>query len=432
MPTTLPIRVLHVGKFYSPVEGGIENVVQELVNSFQDDAEVKTSVLVAQRKGPSTIDGVNGTTVRRVASHGTLLGTPLSPGFASEIVRVGRAFDIVHVHVPNPLPFFCNWPRLRRAGTRLIIHHHSDIVRPAQRAFLRCMWKQEDRFYGTAERILVTSQGLLEHSQTLQPYRGSCRVLPLSISLDLCQRTSAERRAAVRAELGFNDEDVVFFFLGRLVYYKGVHDLLRATAKGTCKVLIGGAGPLRAELERLTGELGLQKQVHFLGKIEQNRLPEIFSACDVFVLPSCEASEAFGVVQLEAMAYGLPVINTALRTGVPEVSLHGESGITVPPRDVPALAEAMQILATDPRLRLKYATGALQRVQQFSRANITEKLRSLYREVMSESIKENSVSHARYEHISSGSSLLISGSKGDLRPCSTRSFRIFPQRSSLL
>ncbi len=423
------IRVLHVGKFYSPVEGGIENVVQELVTSFRDDPEVSASVLVAQRKGPAGMDMVDGARVRRVGSHGLLLGTPLAPGFAAEIAAMSSGFDIVHVHVPNPLPFFCDWPALRRNGTRLVVHHHSDIVRPVQRAALRCMRWQERRFYRSAESILVTSTRLLQTSETLRPYQSRCRTLPLSIDLDTVKRSTPERRAQVRSELGCTDSDVVFFFLGRLVYYKGVHDLLRAAARTRCKVLIGGGGPLRKELEVLTGQLGLTSRVQFLGRIEQPRLPEIFSASDAFVLPSNEASEAFGVVQLEAMAYGLPVINTSLSTGVPEVSLHGVSGLTVPVRAPEALAEAMDRLTTDRALRMRLAAGALHRVHAFSRENITEKLRLLYREVMDAPIRGTGV-HRTSGHPSPGAATLTAGSKGAIQPCSTRSWSIFPQRQS--
>lgn len=423
------IRVLHVGKFYSPVEGGIENVVQELVNSFRDDREVRTSVLVAQRKGRGSVDRVDGAEVRRAPSHGVLLGTPLAPRFPTEIARLSREFDIVHVHVPNPLPFFCDWRAMAQRGTRLVIHHHSDIVRPLQRAVLKTIRRQERRFYGAAQRIFVTSRGLLDSSETLRSHRGSCRVLPLSISLDGVRPSSAERRAAVRAELGYGSSDVVFFFLGRLVYYKGVHDLLHAAVGSRGKLLIGGDGPLRAELEELSRRLGIADRVQFLGRVAQSRLPELFSAADAFVLPSNEVSEAFGVVQLEAMAYGLPVINTALPTGVPEVSLHEVSGLTVPPHDPAALRCAIDRMYFEPCLRARFRAAALERVRLYSRENITEKLRTLYREVMDEPIGQVSAGRGRFGLALPGS--LAAGSKGDIQPCSTRSLPIFPQRPSL-
>ena len=120
MRSRKPVRVLHVGKFYAPVVGGIESVVQELVGSFRDDSEIEADVLVSQLRGPSSIDEVDGVKVRRVRGYGVLMGAPLCPAFAMEITRLAGTYDIVHVHVPNPLPFLCDWSKLTRQGVRLI------------------------------------------------------------------------------------------------------------------------------------------------------------------------------------------------------------------------------------------------------------------------------------------------------------------------
>jgi glycosyltransferase involved in cell wall biosynthesis len=107
-------------------------------------------------------------------------------------------------------------------------------------------------------------------------------------------------------------------------------------------------------------------------------MPFRFADCDIFILPSVENSEAFGIVQQEAMLFGKPVVNTNLPTGVPYVSIHELTGLTVPPHDVKALAEAVQKLADSPELRKLYGENAKKRVaEQYQCRNIMQKIRQV-------------------------------------------------------
>ena len=118
------------------------------------------------------------------------------------------------------------------------------------------------------------------------------------------------------------------------------------------------APELEAELKQLAKDL----PVHFLGNLSDEDLNSAFADCDIFILPSVENSEAFGIVQQEAMLFGKPVINTNLPTGVPYVSIHQKTGLTVPPYHIQALAQAIQKLADSPDLRTLYGKNARKRV----------------------------------------------------------------------
>ena len=172
-------------------------------------------------------------------------------------------------------------------------------------------------------------------------------------------------------------------FVGRLSYYKGVEYLIEAMQWVNAKLLIVGDGELREKLEEKTISLGVNGKVKFLGKVSDEMLKYCYQICDIFVLPSVEPSEAFGLVQLEAMAYGKPVINTLLPTGVPFVSIDGKTGLTVEPRNSKALADAINKLLSDDELRKKFGIQARNRVvENFTVDKMNEKILKVYQELM--------------------------------------------------
>jgi rhamnosyl/mannosyltransferase len=155
---------------------------------------------------------------------------------------------------------------------------------------------------------------------------------------------------------------------------------MRHVDRGT--LLVAGDGERRDELERQASVLGVDDRVRFLGYVGDDRLLDCYSVADVFVLPSVEPSEAFGIVQLEAMAHGLPVVNTDLPSGVPWVSQDGRTGLTVPPRDPEALATAVRRLLEDESLRERFGENARRRVEtEFSEDRLLSQTLDVYRTV---------------------------------------------------
>jgi len=377
------LRVLQVNKFYAPWIGGIETAVQELAEGLQRLPNVHCEVLVCHERSHRKTSLVNGVPVTRVGSVGRLLSMPIAPTFPSELKTIAAGFDIVHVHTPFPLVMFCDWDEIKARGARLVIHHHSDIVRPIQRALLQYVDGFERRFLDSADRIVVTSQGLLKNSRTLASYRSKCQVVPLSIDLTKVQRLSEAEVALARQRFGISERERVVLFAGRLVYYKGLQYLIDAVRGLDLKLLIAGEGPLRPMLERRIEVGNLGSKIRVLGRVSDAELANLYSIADLFVLPSTEPSEAFGLVQLDAMAYGLPVINTDLPSGVPTVSVHGETGLTVRPADSVALREAIAMILSDDSLRTRFSLNGRQRVLSFSRPAVLEQMCSLYDELIS-------------------------------------------------
>ena len=154
-----------------------------------------------------------------------------------------------------------------------------------------------------------------------------------------------------------------------------------ASIKGT--LLIIGDGPLASPLRALAIACGVAGRVHQLGAMPNRDVAPYMQAADIFVFPSIESRESFGIVQLEAMVCGKPVINTSLKSGVPLVSLDGITGLTVPPADTAALAAAMARLAGNPELRDKLGAAARVRVKrEFTVEIMARRTVDLYRRVL--------------------------------------------------
>lgn len=366
------MKILQVGKYYSPYKGGIETYLENLCLSLRQRANL--SVVVAnhgKNAGTEVSDTVRGVHVQRVSTPIHFASAPICPSLNRHINKDG--FDIVHVHVPNPTAIMA-WLTSKRRG-RLVVSYHSDTVR--QRVLGAMFEPFQQMFLRQAHAIIAASPDYLRSSQTLAPHLDRCHVIPYGIpmSQSTVRREEVEQ---IRSQYGSD----LLIAVGRLVYYKGFEYLIRAMAsvpKG--RLLLIGDGPERETLQRIAYSCGVANRVVFLGSVPDTA--PYYSASTLFVLPSVARSEAFGIVQIEAMAAGLPVINTGLDSGVPFVSLHGKTGLTVPPKDSASLAGAINLLLADEKLRTTYGLAArIRALEEFTVERMTERTLSLYEQVL--------------------------------------------------
>lgn len=361
------LRILQVNKAYFPHIGGIESLVRTYARELQKRPDAEMQVLVCQAKGRTSHEVIEGVPVTRAGSLGTYFSCPLSFSFFRYFRKMAKQADVILFHMPFPLgDLAC---LLFGYKGRVVLAWHSDVVK--QKKLLLFYSPILRRFLRRADVILTATQGHIDSSAFLPEYREKCRVIPYGLDAEAYLR--AERKPVLTERL-YDKKAVKVLFTGRLVYYKGVEVLLRAFAKVKgCELFLVGTGALEESLREQAERLSLP--VHFLGVLPDEELKAAFADCDLFVLPSVANSEAFGIVQLEAMVYGKPVINTALPTGVPFVSLHGKTGLTVPPEDADALAQAIQQLADSPEQREEYGRAAARRAEQeFSEKNVLEQL----------------------------------------------------------
>ena len=357
------LRILEVNKAYYPHTGGIETLVKQYSEELgaMDGVEVKTLVC-RDGKGVTVREDMNGVDLTRAGSFGTYFSCPVSLSFVRLFRKMAKNADVVHIHVPFPLADFA----LMLSGFRgrVVVSWHSDIVKQKKlmllyKPFMRYLLKR-------ADAVAVATEGHIKGSDYLPEFAEKCRIVPYGITPEDYLRVE---RVPLLTEKCTDSDSVKVFFTGRLVYYKGVEVLLKAfryasKSRQKMELFIAGTGELREKLEAMAERYGIADKVHFLGFLPDEQLKQAYADCDIFVLPSVVKSEAFGIVQLEAMIYGKPVINTALPSGVPYVSIHGETGLTVAPDDPKALAKALISLASDRDMRERYGNAAKERVME--------------------------------------------------------------------
>ena len=362
------MKVVHVYKdFDPPVHGGMERHIALLCRFQKQWCEVEA--LACSRSLRTRREEHFGTPVTYVAEWGRFQSAPVSPLFPL-YMRQCHA-DVMVVHSPNPTAEL-GWLATRPRGA-LVVRYQSDVVRQAfamrfYRPFLV-------HFLQKAAMILPTSQQYVTSSPLLRRFEDKCRIVPLGIVAEEYAPPPVAAIEALREKYG----GAFVFFCGVHRYYKGLPWLARAATKINAPVVIAGDGPERENIMKLAAALGVT--IAFPGALSHESLVAHLHACSVFVFPSVERSEAFGLSMLEAHACGAPVVATRLGTGVEHVNEDGRTGVNVPPKDADALAAAVNRLLEDEPLRRSMGAYARERVRaQFNAESIARQEFELYEE----------------------------------------------------
>lgn len=383
MPTPVPqgqrVRVLQINKFWGADRGGVEAVLHayaEGLISLGYPVEV-----LACRPWADPIRALGlvsspppGLKLCELPAP-VVASMPCHPGFPSRMARHMELAGIVHFHIPFPMAEASVLTRPKRVPW--VATFHAEVTRhPAWiRQFYRIVLQ---RFLGRMDRIIVSSPNMAE-IPSLRPFAKRVEVIPFGCDVNLLQAPPALPEGSLPPRRG----RPVVLFAGRLVAYKGVDILLRALPGLEADAWILGDGPERPRLERLARRLGLNERAQFLGYRPRDQLRAAMHRASLLVFPSVSRAETFGVVQMEALASGLPVINTFLPTGVNFVSPHGVTGWTVPLGDPAALHAAIHALLHDSALRQHFAREARMRAARLFDVRLqTQRLHELYQDVL--------------------------------------------------
>jgi rhamnosyl/mannosyltransferase len=388
------MKVLHVGKFFYPHKGGLEFYMRDTLVEFSRRG-VECAALVHQHEaGAGDADEVfreGGAAIRvvRAGVQFNLLFTPFSRSFRRLLERLLDEFrpDVLHLHLPNPSVFWV-LASARARAVPWVLQWHSDVVAgtlPMKMAY--AAYRQfEKRLLNRAAAVVVSSQTYLEASAPLAGYRDKCHVVPLGIDT---ARYSQYEEVAGMGPSGPDEESAAreesrplrILAVGRLTYYKGFRYLLEALARAPgVRLQLVGQGDEEAMLRALAARLELGDRVEFAGGLDDAGLVQALRDCDCLCLPSIERTEAFGVVLLEAMYFGKPILSSWLEgSGMNWIVEDGVTGLKFEPADVDSLVAALRQMAADADARRRMgAAGRAKFEANFSIDRSVDGLQTVY------------------------------------------------------
>lgn len=388
------MRVVHLGKYYPPASGGIETHTQTLARA-QAELGADVRVIVVNhatadgtdvtferfRRTPDARDQDGPVQILRAGRRGQLAKLDLSPQLVRLIREVRRdPPDVWHLHTPNislMLAVLAE-PRVRP----LVVTHHSDIVR--QRVLKHAVRPLESAVYRRASRLLPTSPDYASGSPLLRKFAEKVEPLPLGLDLRPFLLPSLAAQAHT-SKLRVQYPGPIWLSVGRLIYYKALDVALRALQLVPGRLIVIGTGPMQAEWQDLARELGVADRVVWHGRASDDELVGSYHAATAYWFPSNSRAEGFGLVQVEAMASGCPVINTAIpHSGVPWVAKHDVAALTVPVNDPKAFAAAARRLLEEPGLRDRLVNrGREEAISRFDHHAMAAHSLDIYRRVMS-------------------------------------------------
>lgn len=349
-------NIVHFGKYYFPDAGGIESVTFSLARGAVAFGH-SVSVICFEKTPSNSNEVIDGVRVIRTPIMKMIASQPLGIKYFLQCIKAAKNAGVIHLHVPNMLGALCALFIGKRP--RLLVHWHSDVInkgllgkilRPLELALLR-----------RADCIVATSPVYADASETLRPFKDKIAVVPIGVPDAKHEGTSSKLSASIVNQI--RDRKIILA-VGRLVPYKGFNVLIDAAkhlSNDSVAVIVGG-GPLQQELQQAIELAGVRDRVVLAGRLSDAALHDLFERATLYCLPSTYRAEAFGVVLLEAMTYGLPIVATDIPgSGVPWVNQHGTSGFNVPVGDPVALAAACNQILASPELRDRLSSGARQR-----------------------------------------------------------------------
>lgn len=371
------MKILHLGKFYAPFFGGIERVNYDIVESLNCETDFQLDELCFCHNVNSNEKWETSYKLIRVPIRGIKFSMPIPKGYFRIYKNLRNSYDIVHIHVPNPLALLA--PLLFPGRPKIIVHWHSDILK--QKFLVKFLVPFQNMLLKKATKIIATSKNYAYNSDVILPFKDKVEIVPIGIDTDYLTTNPEDIKEIRNTYKGKK----IILSIGRLTYYKGFSFLIEAAQNipDDSIILIGGSGELRNTLEEQIKELGVENKVKLIGRISDSMIGAYFEAADLFCLPSQFKTEAFGVVLIEALSKGLPIVACDIPgSGVPWVNQNNVTGFNVPINNSLAISNKITEILSSPDLQEKFSKNAKERYESlFTKKVMVKKIADIYREI---------------------------------------------------
>lgn len=373
------MKILHIGKYYPPFLGGVEKVNYDLVEklNLKDDCQID-ELCFCHKKDYVEVFSPKGYRLFRVPISGVKFSTPLPKGLLRRYYKIRNDYDIIHLHVPNPIATIAML--LIPTKAKIVVHWHSDIIK--QKNLLKMFLPFQNALLKKACAIIATSENYAKYSDGLKPFSDKVVIVPIGLD----HNEMVYKEEAVQSIKQKYGNKKIILSIGRLTYYKGHRYLIEAAKylNDDTIVVIGGVGELESNLKDLIERNGVSDKVKMIGRVPQDLIYAYYKAADVFCLPSITKAEAYGVVLVESLAMGTPIVSCNIEgSGVTWVNQDGETGYNVPVENAEALAEKLNNIICDDNLRKRLSDNCVRKYNElFSLDRMVEKTYSIYKKII--------------------------------------------------
>jgi len=366
--------------------GGSVLATQSLVNEISKKGH-DINVFTSSQDSKSHFETNGNIEIYRYGTNLNLMSSNISIGLFRESLK--NDVDVVHVSFDIPPGPFAGLRYAKKKDIPLVVTYHGDWD-ASYGSFMRKIGVSItnkliiDKLLSFADVIISPSKRYLEVSDYLSKYEDKIEVIPNGVYLNEFDINISKREC--RSVLNLPLEDKIILFFGYLSPYKSPDILLKALKKileniSNVTLVFAGSGVMMKELKRLSIDLGVKENVKFVGFVEKDKKPFYYKAADIFCLPSSRKTESFGIVNLEAMASGIPVVGSNFG-GIPDVVKDGENGLLVPPNDIDSLVNALIKLLNNQKERKEMGLNGKNKAKMYSWDNIANETNEIYNKVI--------------------------------------------------